>query len=763
MALPLGRSLATILFIDIVGSTQRAADQGDAAWRLVLDSFFGVARRQIRKHGGQEINTTGDGLVAAFDRPAPGIYCAWAIRDGVRGLGVEVRSGLHMGEVEKRGTEIGGIAVHIACRVAEQAQAGEVLVSRTIREAEEGSGFRFSERGAQELKGVKGEWHLFSVEEVPELDSTLYRNVWLASAERRGLLVGASAFVLLLLLAGLYASNRDPAVIRNDRSSLEPLNVSHRQVTFLGNVFKAAVSPDERTIAYITRYATEDDRLFVRDLAGGEPLEIVRYEDVFSVRWSPTGENLLVGVGTATSGSGAILLIPRLGGIARKFSFARFFDWSPDARRFVFAGYQSKQLIFRDIATDETDSIALPDSFDTFNGLDWSPQGDRIAYLTHEEPSRSSIWTIRVSGEGAHRVVDDTLPLATPRWAWTGDAIYYKRGRDQSGQTSELARVEISRATGETLSQPRVFVPGEMGYFDLFKDGNRILYVGGHGYTNLWLFQPDASGDPEITQLTQGTALKLDPSVSPDGRQVAFTMLMGESANIYLMAMEGGPTTQLTHFEGRTCCPAWSPDGAEIAFFSTHRGERRIWRVAAGGGTPRKYPVKETRTEPSVEWGNTIRWAPGAKILYSSGATHSLYLLDPTSGEVQPLISRAGSDSIVCCMYFPHISPDATKIAGAGRGVRVISLIDGEQTFVSDQWQIVLGWSPDGKWIYAYKPNSSSIVRYSSDGLSTDVVTSIECGSEVGGVAMAPDGKRFVCVGLESQPDLWIMETSSRP
>ena len=156
------RVLATVLFADIVGSTERAAQLGDARWHALLDSFYGVARRQLERLRGVEVDSAGDGFFATFDGPARAVRCGQAIRDGVRSLGLEVRVGIHTGECEVMGEKVGGIAVHIGARVAGQAQAGEVLVSSTVKDLVAGSGIVFTDRGAHVLKGVPGEWSLFA-------------------------------------------------------------------------------------------------------------------------------------------------------------------------------------------------------------------------------------------------------------------------------------------------------------------------------------------------------------------------------------------------------------------------------------------------------------------------------------------------------------------------------------------------------------------------------------------------------------------------
>lgn len=157
------RVLATVLFTDIVDSTRRAAEMGDRDWHALLDAHDAVVRLQLGRFRGREVNTSGDGFLAMFDGPQRAIRCAMAIRDAVRALGIEVRAGLHTGECEVRGDDIGGIAVHIGARVSALAGPNTVLVSSTLRDLVIGSGLEFEDRGTHELKGVPGEWRLSAV------------------------------------------------------------------------------------------------------------------------------------------------------------------------------------------------------------------------------------------------------------------------------------------------------------------------------------------------------------------------------------------------------------------------------------------------------------------------------------------------------------------------------------------------------------------------------------------------------------------------
>ena len=157
------RVLMTVLFTDIVGSTKRAVELGDQRWRDVLVAHAAAVRGEITRFGGREVKTTGDGFLVTFSGPSRGIRCACAIRHRLRQFGIEIRAGLHTGECELIGDDVGGLAVHIGARVAALATPNEVLVSSTVKDLTVGSGLQFEDRGDHTLRGVPGKWHLFAV------------------------------------------------------------------------------------------------------------------------------------------------------------------------------------------------------------------------------------------------------------------------------------------------------------------------------------------------------------------------------------------------------------------------------------------------------------------------------------------------------------------------------------------------------------------------------------------------------------------------
>ncbi|MFI5004253.1 MAG: adenylate/guanylate cyclase domain-containing protein [Solirubrobacterales bacterium] len=163
-ALPSDRVLATVLFTDIVDSTRHAAAMGDRRWHEILDEYDAATAGALADFRGRQVKTTGDGTLATFDGPARAIRCAIALSDAVDRLGLQIRAGLHTGEIETRGEDVAGIAVHIGQRISALAGPGEVLVSRTVKDLVAGSGLTFTDRGTHELKGIPEEWQVYAAE-----------------------------------------------------------------------------------------------------------------------------------------------------------------------------------------------------------------------------------------------------------------------------------------------------------------------------------------------------------------------------------------------------------------------------------------------------------------------------------------------------------------------------------------------------------------------------------------------------------------------
>lgn len=183
--LSVDRVLATVLFTDIVGSTEKAAALGDRSWRHLLEAHDAIVRRNLTCFRGREVRTTGDGFLATFDVPTRGVRCACAIVDEIKPLGIEIRAGLHTGECDMMGDDVRGIAVYTGARVAALAGSGEILVSAMVKDLVSGSGLRFSDRGIQTLKGIPGEWRIFAAQR-EERDAGVFVEVGRADTDAQG-------------------------------------------------------------------------------------------------------------------------------------------------------------------------------------------------------------------------------------------------------------------------------------------------------------------------------------------------------------------------------------------------------------------------------------------------------------------------------------------------------------------------------------------------------------------------------------------------
>lgn len=249
------RRLLTVFFTDIVGSTVLAVEMGDARWRELIARHHGLVRVELKRFGGREIDTAGDGFFATFDRPAQAIRCAAAVVQAVRQLGIEVRAGLHLGEVEVAGKNVGGVAVHTGARVLSAAAPGDVLVTATLRELVAGSGLEFADRGQHALKGVPGTWQLYGLETVdgrplepvPDTPTAAERRAAIAAPtilrrRRTPLLIAGSLGLLILVL--LLLVDRGPPPTTAGHRAVEPPLGSVVQFDPTTQTIKHTTTPD---------------------------------------------------------------------------------------------------------------------------------------------------------------------------------------------------------------------------------------------------------------------------------------------------------------------------------------------------------------------------------------------------------------------------------------------------------------------------------------------------------------------------------------
>ncbi|UCE18563.1 MAG: PD40 domain-containing protein, partial [Gemmatimonadota bacterium] len=568
----------------------------------------------------------------------------------------------------------------------------------------------------------------------------------------RSLIFGAAAILTLSLIILTYF------IIK--KQPKEQILTRHKQITFSGKIRHPSISPDGKFIAYISAENPGEEKVFVQDLTGGRPIEIHKDLVINNVKWSPDGSDLLISANNDTSLS--CLMFPRLGGTPQHFPPSRFFrilSWSHDASRFACSDLPWKRILFVHTSTGDTNSIPLSGSFTWLRDIDWSPKGHLLLFVT--EGSVYTLWTIGTDGNNQKKVIEDSTSISSPRWSYGGDAIYYFHSQDQ---TRDLMKIDVDPASGKPKGLPKTVQTGLQAgrSFSISRDNKHLVYTRRQRYSNLWLVSYE-NEMIETKQLTTGTSLALNSSISPDGEKVAFSKGDYSQSNISIMSIEGSQTQQLTFFDSYCNGPVWSPDGGEIAFGSNQGGTSRVWRISLEGGTPRPFLKSELSFVDFY-----FDWSPCEKILYQRPGNRNFHFLDPDTEEESPLVPN---DS-VGWMFFPKFSPDTKKavvywnrweMKTSRRGLWIISLEDTSQNLLhSEAPSVPLAWSTDGKWIYFCKsfnwPDcSSDILMISSSGGEVKTFMTLPF-KNITYISMHPGKKKMVCSVIETQSDVWLIE-----
>jgi serine/threonine-protein kinase len=569
----------------------------------------------------------------------------------------------------------------------------------------------------------------------------------------------AVAVVALGAILFVFLSNRQP--------SKQPIIPSHKQQTFAGDASLPAISPDGKFIAYVTG-EHGSSKVWVQDMASGHSIEIFNAEFCFYLRWTPDGSEVTFS-GAKVTLSGAkdshlvIFLVPRLGGPARQIKAFPYFAWSPDGSRlagtYQMRGNHTEEISIVDKATGKSTSFNIepPSSFNY--DIDWSPLGDRLLVLRSGKEKQYSMWTVKTDGSEQNLVIEDNNVFSSPRWGPKGDAIFFIRG--SSSNRKELWKLPISRDTGKPTKTASPVLSGiPIGdYMTLSADGKYLLYPRELEFTNLWLAQIDGSNKGQAVktkQLTSGTLTNSMPRISPDGKMVAFSRGNGETANIYVMPLEGGNPTQLTFFNSDN--PVWSPDGTEIAFGSNEGGNYHVWKISAQGGIPFQY--EKTELGGPDYW---ILWAPGSSILYDKARTNNFRILNPKTGEETPLIT----DEPVAQMFFPlDYSPDGKKVLvnwyskeKKKSGLYIISLKDfSEKLLLEGEFPSLIGWSADGKWAYVEVSGKTMFLGIEVESGQTKTLPTMPFTIEGKTYYKVINSKPEILEVTKKQSDVWVME-----
>ena len=362
------------------------------------------------------------------------------------------------------------------------------------------------------------------------------------------------------------------------------------------------------------------------------------------------------------------------------------------------------------------------------------------SYVNH------TIWTIKTDGSQQKKIIEGTRDLYSPRWSYDGKYIYYLRSNEM---TKDLIKIDASSSVSNQISA--VVQTGIQAFgFSLTRDNKKLCYTKTAMLSNLWKFTYDESEHLfSHKKLTEGTSFYTDPSISPDGKQIAFA----HKDNIYKMSINGDSVTQLTFLNSECYGPRWSPDGEEIAFIS----DTKLAKVSSRGGVLKIY--KKTAV------GYNISWGPNLEIFYHKQGNKNFYVFNPISEQEKLLVSN---DSLGW-MFSPSLSPNNENMAvwwnrldDIEVGLWIISLINSSQKLLVKGFINPLKWSKDNKWIYAINTDKSpmDILKISSSSGLANVFYTLPSNKINYGysVDITPDGKTIVCAIHETNSDVWMIE-----
>jgi Tol biopolymer transport system component len=524
----------------------------------------------------------------------------------------------------------------------------------------------------------------------------------------------------------------------------------HKQITFIGNAYDPASSPDGKSVAYVIRQFGTDDRLMVQDLGGGPSLEIL-HGNIRHPRWSLDGTELAF-YGVGQNENLASFVISRLGGTPRQLE-GDFWCWTSDGLLSVseVTTADGKAWTFRK-PTGEQERI-VPPKYDSLSSFDCSAKTGQMLALT-QTSKKSQIWSINIRSTEPHKFIEDKQELYCARWSPSADSIYYLR---DDGDSNSLQMLSVSGSA----AGPSELVAGLQSgdFFTLSTGSPRFAYTRTQSYSNLWSAQLPAQGAATTAlkqPLTSGTLDNAFPYVSPDGQWVAFMISSSSRADLFKMPVSGGPPLQLTFLDLTDAGnPAWSPDSKQIAFIGDHAGVAKVWIVSAGGGTPHV-----------LEWTNAtntnfrVSWAPGRDLLYQQPGLHNFLRVNLESQEQERVLPK---DSEGTLPFRPVPAPDGKSIAAYwnrvdNSGIWLISLTDHSERLIHAGADLPFGWSPDGKYVYATGFAAREILQVDLGNPSRSRKIMDLPGFSYG-AAITPNGKELIVNQREEKSDVWTMET----
>jgi Tol biopolymer transport system component/predicted Ser/Thr protein kinase len=531
---------------------------------------------------------------------------------------------------------------------------------------------------------------------------------------------------------------------------------AQRQLTRMAAAVTPALSPDGNYFAFVDQSTQGTHRVYVQSVAGGEPREVFSNYLCTGLRWSPDGSRLLCLSARGPTQVPRVHLVPWPGGQVRSFdSYGLVAAWAPDGRSFASALYSERMIYVTDEATGERTSFRVEGSVSQIRDLDWSPNGSRIAVLTHDAQGHNTVWTMTPAGKDVRVAFTDSLELGAPRWTPDGRGLYLLRSNEEAW---DLVRVDLRSRKSSVLLSGLETEPA----ITLSRDGGKLLYARRSTRRNLWMLDPIAKGSSRTWTprlLTSGGGRDTHPRFSPGGNEIVFARLEGAASEIFLIPANGGTARRLTYLDRWTGDPSWSPDGSHVAFSSGLAGRFRVHRMSRSGG-----PVHAWRRTDAAEMGKGLAWCASGQILYPAPSGHNYTVLDPGTEKERPLLST----SIPGKLFQPSVSPDGLRAAflwneWPSTAVRIFSL-DGALLATADAG-LPLGWDRGGRDLLILRtyPEPPRIIRYDTKTGTSGDFYRFPAGERVVEGSFSPSGNGLVYAVVTTESDIWLIENVDRP
>jgi len=486
------------------------------------------------------------------------------------------------------------------------------------------------------------------------------------------------------------------------------------------------LSPDGQLLAYAAE-SGDSQHVVVRDLMGDGVDTVATIlgnfgnflGGVVTLEWSPDGKRLLAGAYDSA------MVLPRVRGPARTFrliSFPGYAYWASSSRVSLHWPTEKHVTLFDTAQVGDSVVIPVGGQYDFLAEGSWSPDGRHFAVTTRSFDTVSfgrARFGISIVGPETRRtepVVEDTVPIGSPRWSPDGTIVYYARSYNELRRIRVDPRTGRPRGTSTLVQRDLQMVPGWLGlaHFSINPEGRRFVYPRGSRFSNIYVVEPGPSDTARqgsmlgsmasVSQLTHGTALRWTPRVSPDGRWIAFAERKSGSTEteLFRVPIDGGPVERLTFGARVSGGIAWSPDGKQIAF-ATHRGNHaEIWIADVDGRRMRG--LEQTRAaNPGTQY--ELAWAPGANIAYERYDDRGIALVDPVTGNERTLVNVSSDTTLR--FESPLYFPDGKRLAVTRESLRLRSvdlwmfdLSKGTSAKVADGVGWPESWSSDGRYMY---------------------------------------------------------------